>query len=350
VIRVLLVEDNEGFAYGVRDMLVVQRPEPFEVKTVGTLNEAITALAEDSPHVILLDLGLPDSARIDTFRRVHDNAGYTPIIILTVLDDDEVAMAAMRAGAQDYLVKDELTEVLLIRSIKYAIERMRIERALSELSGRLLRLQDEERRRIARELHDATAQSLAALSMNLAALKAKAPDLNDEARRLLSDSLECLSQCSADLRTATYLLHPPLLDELGLAGAVRDYADGFAKRSGIRVDLELPHHLKRLPRDVELALFRIMQESLSNVHKHSESPSASIRFELRDKEIAMEIADSGHGLMQPPGGQPDERAATGVGIAGMRERARQLGGQLDIVSSSSGTTAKAVLPLRSEVA
>lgn len=346
-LRVLLVEDNAGFAYYVHDILVRQYQGRFETLEARTLSSALELLKNEPVDVVLLDLGLPDSVRYETFERVKAAAGDVPIIILTVLDDDEVALKAMSEGAQDYLVKDQANSGLLVRSIHYAVERVRTGRALHALSGRLLQLQDEERRRIARALHDTTAQNLAALGMNMSLLRRMAPEMPPVARALLEESAGFLDQCSAELRTVSYLLHPPLLDELGLAGAVRDYADGFAERSGIRVDLELPPALDRLAKDVETALFRVMQECLSNVHRHSGSPSASIRIELRDPEIVLSVEDRGRGIAAGVLSNAERGASgLGVGIAGMRERLRQLGGRLSVQSSDAGTLVTAALPAR----
>ncbi len=225
-------------------------------------------------------------------------------------------------------------------------ERKRAEESLRQLSGRLLHLQDQERRGIARELHDSTGQSLAALAMNLSRLQEMAFKFDSETQKIVSDSLALAEQCSREVRTLSYLLHPPLLDELGLAAALRWYVDGFRGRSGIRVDLDLPPELGRLTPDIETTLFRIVQESLTNVHRHSESPTARIRILKGPQEVRLEVKDEGRGLS--PG--PLERAgvgimALGVGIAGMGERVRQLGGWLDIESGKRGTTVRAVLPL-----
>src|SRR5581483_5087430 len=154
-------------------------------------------------------------------------------------------------------------------------ERRRAEESLHRISGRLIQLQDEERRRIARELHDSTAQSLAALSMNLGALSQEAArKLDNSANRIISESLGLAEQCAREVRTLSYLLHPPLLDESGLSDAVQWYAQGFSQRSGIEVSVEIPSGLGRLARELELALFRIVQESLTNVHRHSGSTRA----------------------------------------------------------------------------
>ena len=346
--RVLLVEDNVGFAYGIRDALVRQSREVFEVEEVRTLADALAALKDKSFDVVLLDLGLPDSARIHTFQAVHGAAPGIPIIILTVLDDDDVALAAMRSGAQDYLIKDDVNQALLTRAIQHALERDRIGKELHRLSARLLQLQDDERRRIARALHDMTGQNLAALSMSISALSRWADKMPAEARDLLASTAELASRCGADLRTMAYLLHPPLIEELGLAGAVRDYADGFAERSGIRVDLELPKDLD-VPKDVELTLFRVMQECLTNIHLHAESPSASIVFALVDDAVVLEVSDRGRGMAGPAEPAPREGVQLGVGIAGMRERVVQLGGRFDLASSEQGTRVTARLPLSGPV-
>jgi len=344
-VRVLLIEDNVGFAYYIRDALMRKHAGQFELAEARKLATGLKILKQGSIDVMLLDLGLPDSKRVETFSAAHAASPGTPIVVLTVLDDDEVGMQAMRGGAQDYLVKNQVNEILLVRSIRYAVERARIERALHRLSARLLQLQDEERRLIARELHDTTAQTLAALSMNLSLLNQRASQMDPETRNLLSQSVTFADKCSAELRTMSYLLHPPLLDELGLTGAVREYADGFAERSGIRVDLELPPNLRRLPKETETALFRVMQESLTNIHRHSGSRTASIMFTQENSEIRLDVKDAGGGIPRKRLTEtPGVESGLGVGIVGMRERLRQLGGRLEIRSSPEGTTVTAVLP------
>lgn len=336
--RVLVVEDNVGFAYLLRDVLVRQSDGNFVLDEARDLASALDRLRHRKFDVILLDLGLPDSGGYGTFSRVRRAAAETAIIILTVLDDDEVAMDALRGGAQDYLVKDQVDKQLLARAIRYAMTRARIECALRHLSCRLLQIQDEERRRIARELHDVTAQSLAALSMNLSTLKTVWNRDPGRAARLVDESFGFVQECAREIRTMSYLLHPPLLDELGLAGTVRDYADGFAERSRVRVDLEIDGDVDRLPRETETALFRVMQEALSNIHRHSGSRTASVRLLRSDGHVDLEVRDTGAGI--PPErlqGRIEAGAPVGVGIAGMRERMRQLGGTLAIESSEAGT-------------
>jgi len=215
---------------------------------------------------------------------------------------------------------------------------------LRRLSARLLQLQDEERRRIARELHDSVGQMLAALSMNLAGVRADI-DLLTKTTAVLTDSEDLVREMSKEVRTISHLLHPPLLDEAGLASALRWYVDGFAQRSKIEVDLDCPNDFGRLPRIVETAAFRLVQECLTNIHRHSGSPTAKIRLRHSDHEVTVEVEDRGKGI---PADKLEEMASVGipgVGITGMRERVRQLGGTLDIGSSGSGTTVRARLPV-----
>lgn len=225
----------------------------------------------------------------------------------------------------------------IVRDIR---EQKKTERRLHQLSGRLLQVQDEERRRLARELHDSTAQSLAALAVNLALLNNHAANLSEEKRTaLLADGLDLAEMIGRELRTHAYLLHPPLLDERGLSAALRWLAEGFAARSGIAVDLDLSPHLSRLPEQVELAVFRVVQESLSNIHRHAKSPTARITLGQKGMLVLLEIRDAGSGLSKAP------EDCIGVGIAGMRERVAQLGGTLKIETSPAGTTIAALIPL-----
>jgi signal transduction histidine kinase len=210
---------------------------------------------------------------------------------------------------------------------------------LRALSGRLLQMQDEERRHIARELHDGSGQVLAALAMDLSLLQTEAAGWGPKAAAMVAECLELTQTILKDLRTMSYLLHPPLLDEIGLESALSWFVSGFSERSGIPVQLEIPQPLARLSRDLETALFRIVQESLTNIHRHSGSSSAIIRL-CRDGELVrLEVLDRGQGLPQSLA-----QGGSGVGIQGMQERVRQLGGSFKIQSGPGGATVIAVLP------
>jgi signal transduction histidine kinase len=215
--------------------------------------------------------------------------------------------------------------------------------SLRELSARFLQLQDEERRRIARELHDSVGQMLAALGMNLDAVGADLERLTKIAKAV-NDSSVLVRELSQEVRTISHLLHPPLLDEAGLASALRWYIDGFAQRSQIQVDLEFSEDFGRLSREAETAIFRTVQECLTNIHRHSESRTATIRVAAADSHVRVEVEDRGKGI--PPERQFEMGSAgiPGVGIRGMRERLRQLGGSLEIHSNGGGTLVVAQLP------
>jgi PAS domain S-box-containing protein len=222
-------------------------------------------------------------------------------------------------------------------------DQKRAEESLRAMSGRLLQLQDEERRRIARELHDSAGQILVALDLNLAAIQKENARLSPGAARACHESLGLVRQMSQELRTIAHLLHPPLLDEAGLPSAIRWFVEGFAERSGIPVQLDVSEHLVRLSPEAERTIFRVVQESLTNIHRHSGSPTATIRIAQSQTEIRVEVSDRGKGV--PVARGLEEGGKSGVGIQGMRERLRQIGGHLEIRSGGTGTTINAVLPL-----
>jgi signal transduction histidine kinase len=227
-------------------------------------------------------------------------------------------------------------------------ERKQAEGSLRQLSTRLLRVQDEERRRLARELHDSTAQSLAALSMNLAVARGCRGALDERARIALDESQSLADRCSSEIRSLSYLLHPPLLEEVGLPAALRWCVQGFTRLSGISVELDLPTAFGRLPMDVETALFRIVQECLTNVQRHSGSSTARIQLVRKPQQVALEVRDQGRGLPAEILSRRNAVESLGVGLLGMRERVRQLGGQLRIDSNGKGTTIQVEIALASE--
>jgi two-component system NarL family sensor kinase len=219
------------------------------------------------------------------------------------------------------------------------------QRAVQRLSAQLLHLQDEERRRIARQLHDTTAQNLTALRLNLVRIQRVLVAPDPAVRESLDESIALTGQSISEIRTLSYLLHPPMIEEAGLLASLRWYAKGFEERTGIRMMLDFPEELRRLPPDLETALFRIVQEALSNIQRHSGSAVASIRLERRPEAVELQIGDEGRGM--PPHLREDVLlfAASGVGIAGIRERVRDLGGRLSIQSRENGTVVSVTLPL-----
>jgi PAS domain S-box-containing protein len=218
------------------------------------------------------------------------------------------------------------------------------EDALRKLSGRLLVIQDQERRRIARELHDSLGQYLAALKITIEMLSSSrdAPDYDS----LLAECRDILDKSIVETRTLSHLLHPPLLDEAGFSSAASWFVNGFSQRSGIQVSLEIPADLPRLSEAIEIALFRVLQESLTNVHRHSRASTAEIRVEADAEQISMEIRDHGHGIPAPVLQQVDGQTSKwGVGLAGMRERIHEIGGNFEVLSDESGTCVRATVPL-----
>jgi signal transduction histidine kinase len=222
---------------------------------------------------------------------------------------------------------------------------------LRTLSGSLLQAHDEERRRVARELHDSAGQYLAAVQMNLTALANLAgASLGESAQARLADTIDLVDRCTAEIRTLSYLLHPPLLDDVGLASAISWYVEGFSQRSGVAVSVDMPKDLARPSHEIETALFRIVQQSLANIHRHSDSKVARIRLSVENNRLAVEISDEGRGFAPEVLAKlRDNRQLPGVGISGMRERMNALRGTFDVISSESGTTVRVSVPTDSAV-
>jgi signal transduction histidine kinase len=219
------------------------------------------------------------------------------------------------------------------------------EKSLRGLTGRLLQLQDEERRRFSRELHDSLGQYLAGVKMNLDMFSSSRP-----ADGPLAEAMDLLDQSIAETRTISHLLHPPLLDEAGFSSAAKWYLEGFAQRSGIQVKIDLPENLGRLPKAIELGLFRVLQESLTNIHRHSGSPRAEVSLKVFPEKVVLELSDFGKGI--PPRlleSFQTKGISFGVGLAGMRERVRELGGHLEVQARSPGTFVSVALPLTEKV-
>lgn len=242
------------------------------------------------------------------------------------------------------LAKDETDVIETTRALHET------EASLRLLSGQLLQIQDEERRRMARDLHDITGQKLAVVIMSLAAMAKTHQKVEPAKEEAFTEVIGLVRQVEEEIRTLSYLLHPPMLDELGLAPALHWYAEGFTKRSNIKVDLSIPRSLPRLSRDREIALFRVVQESLTNVLRHSGSTEARIRAGADDKSLRIWVEDSGHGFLTARHNLPADKSVSGkvkfgVGILGMCERLQQLGGALDVRSTSHGVQVCAMVPI-----
>jgi signal transduction histidine kinase len=221
----------------------------------------------------------------------------------------------------------------------------RANNSLRELSSRLQQMRDEERRRISRELHDSVGQMLAALSMNIAVLQRQSKKLDPAGERAVSENAAMVDQISSEIRTISHLLHPPLLEAAGLASAIRWYVDGFSERSKIKVDLDIPDKFERFSDEMEIAIFRMIQECLTNIHRHAGGTSAAIHMDKRDHQLVIEVRDQGQGIPLQKQFELSSGGQGGVGFRGMRERLGQLGATLNIHSDGSGTTVSATVPL-----
>jgi signal transduction histidine kinase len=380
---ILAVDDNDAFRYSVARRL---RDAGFQVIEAATGAEALR-LAREEPVLITLDINLPDIDGFEVCRRLKSDPVTREIPVLhlsaSCVDSDH-KVRGLEGGADAYL-SEPIDQQELVATVK-ALLRMReaqrearcqaeeAERARQELkainetlemrvqqrtaelqaqvsevqklSSFLLQAQDEERRRISRELHDSTGQLLVALKLNVNRLKSEFGHANPEGERILEDTESVVEEMSRQLRSMSYLLHPPLLDEAGLASALRWYVDGFATRSSLKVTLDLPGELGRLPQLLETTIFRLVQESLTNIHRHSESKTGSIRILSNDSEVLVDVSDEGKGFSFDS--EVEGRTSRpGVGILGMRERVNRFGGTLEILSDSSGTHVVARLPIQS---
>jgi signal transduction histidine kinase len=370
--RILLADDNADMRGYVRRLL----GEAYEVESVSNGMEALAAIRRHPPELVLTDVMMPELDGFGLLRelRAHESTSTIPVILLSAKAGEDARIEGLQAGADDYMVKPFTARELLARvGAHLALGRMRRETAereralrnelelsvqertaelqianqeLREFSSRLQKMQDDERRRIARELHDSVGQLLTALAMNISVVQTEAHRLSPDSAKRVEDNASLIEQLSTEIRTMSHLLHPPLLDEIGLSSALEWYVEGFAQRSGIDARIEIPEDLERLPADMEIAVFRAVQESLTNVHRHSGSRSCSVKVSQDKNSFRVEIRDSGKGISKDK--QLSLRSSgAGVGLRGMQERLRQLGGSLQIESSSQGTAVTLTLP-RSE--
>ena len=291
------------------------------------------------PGLLTMILGLPAADYFFT-PPVHTWSAFTRPELPSTLTYFVASSALVAMGATNRRRTVELQQKnLQIEKQAAAVELTN--KRLRQLSASLMHSQDEERRRIARELHDSVGQYLTALGMILGGVRQSVRDLPQNVLDQLEEAVQAIRACTMEVRTISHLLHPPLLEELGLASAARWYVQGFAERSGIQVQLEIPENLHRLGDDVELVLFRVLQESLTNVHRHSASKTAVVRIGSDSQQVWLEVRDGGKGI--PQGKRNALRP--GVGISGMQERVRELAGALEFGSDGAGTQVKAVIPL-----
>jgi PAS domain S-box-containing protein len=363
---VLVVEDNLEMNRFIAQTL----SEKYDVISAFDGKQGLERALASNPTLIVTDLMMPRVSGVEMIGEIRKRpeVADVPILLLTAKADEDLKIKLLEEGAQDFVAKPFSEKDLLIRvtnliSLKTAQDQLRdrvriqtqeldqrneevLQQAeqLRELSTRLQLTQDEERRHIARELHDSVGQIITALGMTLSGVTQRVvqdPSLGS----LVHESEQLVQQLSKEIRTMSYLLHPPLLDESGLSEAIRWYTDGLGERSGLDIELDISDEFGRLPAEMELALFRIVQECLTNIHRHSGSKTAAIHLSRAGGDISLRVEDTGKGIpAEKLKGIQKQRS--GVGITGMRERVRHFKGMLDIQSSAVGTTISIILPSR----
>lgn len=361
--RVLVADDNAD----MRQYLSRLLSERYDVVSVADGKQALDAAREQAPDLVLSDIMMPN---VDGFGLLHAlrseaESSTIPVILLSARAGEESRVEGMDAGADDYLVKPfsarellarvqnhlELSRVrrtaqaeLELRVHERTRELERVQSDLRELSGKLLHLQDEERRRLARDLHDSAGQTLAILGMNLGQLEKFAASGNAKFAEKIREAQELVQRVTQEVRTTSYLLHPPLLDESGLPAALSLYVDGLRQRTHLKIELSVSEEFERLPHDIELALFRMVQECLTNILRHSDSDTARIRVTQTADKITLEVEDDGKGISDEKLSAINE-GHSGVGIRGMRDRVRHLNGEINVFSKGPGTTVSITLPV-----
>ena len=281
------------------------------------------------------------------WRLRKDGSRFWANVIITAVKDASGKLLGFAKITRDFTERME-TQRALQREVSERQEAQRqlhdSEKSLRQLSLHLLRTQDEERRRIGRDLHDSLGQYLAVLKMKLDSVSSL---IGEDEAEISQDIVQCLrltEDSIKEVRTVSYLLYPPMLEEMGLKSAIPWYLDGFSARSGIKATFEVQTEFGRLPREAELALFRVLQESLTNVHRHSESPTAHVRLSMKEGMGILEIEDKGKGISPQLLGKTSQDWM-GVGVRGMNERMQQLRGRLELASTETGTTVRAMIPV-----
>jgi PAS domain S-box-containing protein len=304
-----------------------------------------------TPRQILEMAARQGRSEQEGWRRRKDGTRFWVNALVTALRDKSGKLVGFSKITRDITERMQQQEALkkeMAEKEKARSELRKSEDSLRRLSLNLLRTQDEERRRIGREMHDSLGQYLSALKMKLGTLAIRDTTLSPEATGELAQCAALLDECVKEVRTISYLLYPPMLEEMGLKSAISWYLDGFAQRSGVKTTFEVSPDVERPSRDVELALFRVLQEALTNVHKHSGSTRADIRLFRDGDNMILEVRDYGKGLSDAVFDDANANwyGALGVGLRGMNERMRQLGGELSLAHEDPGTMVRAKVPMQ----
>ena len=343
-VNILMVDDQPGKLLTYEAILNQLNENLIQARSG---KEALDHLLKHDIAVVLMDVSMPelDGFELADMIRQHPRFQNTAIIFISAVHLTDIdRLKGYERGAVDYIAVPIVPELLRAKVRVFAdLHRKKrqleiLNHDLRTLSARLIAIQDEERRRIARDLHDSVGQILAAVQMNNATVEQEGRHLSQTARSAVVENRMLVDEIVKSIRTISHLLHPPLLEELGISSALGWYVDEFGRRSGIRVKLECDPSIGRLNTDLETTLFRIVQESLGNVHRHSGSSTATVRLAVSSGRVRLEISDNGSGI-------PSEKARNGgVGLRSMRERVKQFDGELHVSSGLSGTTVTAIIP------
>ena len=314
-------------------------------------NEALECLLHNDVAIVLTDVNMPDIDGFALARMIHDHPRFEDVAILFVssarmTDSDRIDGYAH--GAVDYISVPVIPELLrakvrvFLRLYRKARALKDLYREMRQLSSRMIRAQDEERRRIARELHDSLGQQLALAKMTADRNKVPA------AQELASEVSDMITEALRQVRSISHLLHPPMLDEIGLESAARWYLDGLSKRSGIETSLEVaPRDFPRFPPELENALYRILQEAVTNAFRHAQPRKISVGLHFAADQVNLAVRDDGRGIS--PAVSDFRPGSVGVGLGGMQQRVRELGGELKLANAAPGTSLEAHIPAKTTV-
>jgi signal transduction histidine kinase len=356
-VNILMVDDQPGKLLTYESILSELHEN---LITARSGREALNHLLRTDIAVVLMDVSMPElnGFELADMIREHPRFQKTAIIFISAVHLTESdQLKAYERGAVDYISVPIVPELLRAKVSVFADLHRKtrqmelLNRELRTLSTRLIATQDEERRHIARDLHDSVGQLVAALSMNNGSALREADKLNLESAGVLRQNTLLVEQLSKEIRTISHLLHPPLLDEIGLMPAIKLFAEGFAERSNVEVAVELSPEIGRLAPNMEISIFRIVQECLTNVYRHSGSKTAHIKiWPSQEKLLIVQVCDEGRGIPLEDRISMSLGTNQGVGLSGMRERVRELGGTLEVQSDENGTTVTAALPLVTAIA
>ena len=338
MIRILLIEDNPGDARLIQEYLSDLKNIEYNLQIADRLQNGLEILENEFIDIVLLDLKLPDGEGLSNVEQVFAVAPNIPVIVLTGLNDETTAINAVKLGAQDYLVKDKVESELLIRAIRYAIERKRAEEEHQKLleqrirSLSIIEAQENERRRISRELHDGLGQLLSAAKLNFGMVDFVNNNNKEKTAEIVKQVDSIISKAIVEARRIAHDLRPTTLDDFGLIPALRILCQEFSKITGIKVKFQVSPSLERIDAKVEIAIYRIIQESFNNISKYAEATEVYLDLYRKEKCVFVRVKDNGKGF-DTESVTKSKKAGGGFGLMNMKERAELIGGKVEIISS-----------------